>query len=313
MVTLNLPTGIISPMEVLPADKPFDDPDFLYQVKWDGVRMMAYLTKNGLVLINRRLHIRTDQYPELQELSRLVKVLPAVLDGEVVVLKNGKPSFSSVMSRDLTSSIRQISQLTKQLPIHYMVFDILYASQDLRNQPLQERQTVLKQVLTTDDNIHLVEDFDRGSTLLDAVKSQDLEGIVAKRRSSLYISGKKHRDWYKIKYRRVQDCVVGGYTLRGTLINSLLLGVYQDQQFIYVGRAGTGLKESEWGILTRELPASAISYSPFSNKPFSSRYHFVKPQLVVRVEFAEWTETLTLRSPVITGFSGHDASLCTFD
>lgn len=313
MVTITLPTGIIAPMEVLPADKPFDDPDFVYQVKWDGVRMISYLTHNGLILINRRLHFRTEQYPELQELIRLVKVLPAVLDGEVVVLKNGKPSFSSVMSRDLTSSPRQISQLKKLMPIHYMVFDILYASRDLRNQPLQERQAVLNQVLIPADNIHLVEDFDRGSTLMDAVKSQDLEGIVAKRRSSLYISGKKHRDWYKIKYRRVQNCVVGGYTLRGTLINSLLLGVYQDQQLIYVGRAGTGLKESEWGILTRELPASSISYSPFSNKPFSSRYHFVKPQLVVRVEFAEWTETLTLRSPVITGFSNHDASLCTFD
>lgn len=137
-----------------------------------------------------------------------------------------------------------------------------------------------------------------------------MEGIVIKRTSSPYVGGKKHRDWLKVKYRRIQYCVVGGYTLKGSTVNALLLGAYRDQDLVYIGKAGTGLRQADWSLLTKELPQMAISFSPFVNKPTAPGYYFVQPLLTLRVEFAEWTDSLTLRSPVITGFSTKPSSEC---
>lgn len=306
------PPGSIQPMDPILCREAFNDPDFVYQVKWDGVRMLAYLADGRVTLINKRRHIRTEQYPELQQLAGLVQESRAVLDGEVVVLKQGKPSFASVLSRDLSRG-RQVDHLLRQYPIHYMVFDLLWAGEDLRHLPLTERQAALAQTLVPTETVQAVENFDQGKSLFAAVKGQDMEGIVAKRRLSRYISGQKHRDWFKIKYRRAQYCVVGGYTLRGTRINALLLGVFRNQALMYVGRVGSGLKEAEWMVLTRELTRVEVASSPFANKPPGPGYHFVPPHLVVRVEFAEWTENLTLRSPVITGFSNDPPESCRWE
>lgn len=289
-----------------------ESPEYVYQVKWDGVRMLAYLSAGRVTLVNKNGHLRTGQYPELQELAFLLQVPSAILDGEVVVLKGGKPSFPSILKRDL-SSASQAGRLMKLYPLHYMVFDIPFAGRDLRNLTLTERQSILEKNLVTNDWVHTVENFTSGHSLFSAIKAQDMEGIVIKRSASLYIGGKKHRDWLKVKNRRIQYCVVGGYTLRGTMINALLLGVYHQEDLLYVGKVGTGLKQEEWNMLTRELPRMSIPHSPFVNKPPTQGYYFVHPRLTVKIEFAEWTESLTLRSPVIAGFSNKPADDCTLE
>lgn len=299
---------LVEPMVPVLVKEIIESPEYVYQVKWDGVRMLAYLSAGRITLINRRGHLRTGQYPELQELASLLKTSPAIVDGELVVLKNGKPSFASILKRDLSG--RQADYLKKLYPIHYMVFDITFAGRDLRSLPLAERQAILEQTLAKNEWIQTVENFYAGHSLFAAVKAQDMEGIVIKRAASPYIGGKKHRDWMKVKYRRTQYCVVGGYTLNGTMVNALLLGVYHHGDLIYVGKAGTGLRQEDWRMLSRELSRMSISYSPFVNKPPARGYYFVQPQLTVKVEFAEWTETLTLRSPVITGFSNKPADDC---
>ncbi|MGS0744860.1 non-homologous end-joining DNA ligase [Syntrophomonas erecta subsp. sporosyntropha] len=295
----------IKPMEPLPLDKVFDQPDFIYQVKWDGVRMLAYITSGQVQLVNKRQHLRTAQYPELQKLIRLVDGQEVILDGEIVVLQNGKPSFPAVMRRDLSGPDRAKSML-QQLPINFMVFDLLYlAGKDLCSTPLKERQQQLNKILHTDETILLVDNFPRGSDLFAAVKAQDMEGIVAKRHNSCYTQGKHHHDWFKIKYRRIQTCVIGGYTCRGKLINALLLGIYRDKELYYVGKVGSGLKSAEWLLLTTELPKILTRQSPFCNLPVHRKmadFYFIEPRLQAQIEFAEWTEKLTLRSPVIKGF-----------
>lgn len=303
--------ALIKPMEPVSYKEVFDNKNFLYQVKWDGVRMVAYIENSRVELINKKMHNRTRQYPELQKISQLIKVRNAIIDGEVVVLQDGKPNFPAVMRRDLCQSNISIQNLQHQLPIHYMIFDILhYNHKNLRSLPLEERKNILINEITYLPDIHLVEDFEQGSLLFSAIKVQNMEGIVAKKKQSKYISGKNHQEWLKIKYRREQFCVVGGYTLRNNKVNSLLLGVYQENQLLYAGKASSGLKSADLETLTIQLPKLHRDKSPFTNLNKTKENHYIEPLLTVKIEFAEWTENLHLRSPVIKHFANVSPDQC---
>lgn len=303
---------LIEPMMPILVKDITEGADYVYQVKWDGVRMLAYLSSGKVTLFNKRGNLRTEQYPELQELTALLRIPEAIVDGELVVLKKGKPNFPAILRRDLCGS-RQVNQVRALYPVHFMVFDMPFANRDIRALPLLERQSVLSRTLDENEWVQTVENFSEGASLFAAIKEQDMEGIVIKRALSPYVGGKKHRDWLKYKYRRTQYCVVGGYTLNQGMVNALLLGVYRDQNLLYVGKAGTGLRQEDWSILTKELPPMSMPTSPFANKPAAQGYFFVQPQLTLRVEFAEWTDTLTLRSPVIAGFSNKPPDECRLD
>lgn len=301
--------NLITPMSPIiydEYDEIFDDPDFLYQVKWDGVRMISYIKNNEVTLINRRLNSRTIQYPEFKNLADMIKGNNVtILDGEIIALVNGKPSFPTIMRRDNTSDIKKISLLTKVIPVIYMVFDILYLDgRDLRSLPWQERNKILIDTVQPNENIHIVESFNEGTSLFKAVKKQGLEGIVAKHKGSPYVSGKKHQYWLKIKYRRQLSCVIGGYTLNNKIINALLVGVYDNGELKYCGKVGTGLKTSEWSLLTKEINPLKTYDCPFKDFPLSeiNKVHFVKPYLTIQIEYAEWTPDIRLRAPSIISF-----------
>ncbi len=276
--------------------------------------MLSYIEGNQVRLINKRLNPRTIQYPELQQLPQLLSGHNAILDGEIIVLKDGRPSFPSVMRRDQCSASKTISYWSQHLPITYMLFDMVFLDKlNLTTLPFLERHDLLAQTLDlTSPLLHLVENFSEGKSLFEAVKANELEGIVAKRKSSSYIPGKQHRDWLKIKYRRSLNCVIGGYTMRSNQVNSLLLGLFQEEQLIYVGRAGSGLSEPDRQALSVRLPSLAVP-EPMFNR-FSSikipAATFTRPLLAVRVEFAEWTEHMQLRSPVIKEFLAIEPQQC---
>lgn len=293
---------LILPMEPIMREQVFDSEDFIYQLKWDGVRMLAYCGKNQVELINKRLNNRTAQYPELQALTSLLHGKQAVLDGEIVAFKDSRPNFPAVMRRDNARTEKSIAMLFKEVPVSYIIFDLLWdKDKDLRGLPLMERKQRLQDLLPPQDGIHIIEDFPSGSSLFTAVQAANLEGIVAKRKASPYLAGKKHRDWFKIKNRRRQTCVIGGYTRRNNIANSLLLGIYQEDILYYIGRAGSGLSESDWRELHSVLTSLQSDKLPFVSLPpkMAREAYFVKPDLVVEVEFAEWTENMHLRSPVI--------------
>lgn len=294
------PSPPIAPMEPVKREKPFDSQEHVFQVKWDGVRILAFFNGTDVTLQNRRLHNRTVQYPELQALSRLSKY-PVVIDGEVIALKDGKPSFPTVMRRDRVASAGTVSSLINVIPISYMVFDILYYHhQMITNLPWHKRHEILQDLFSKPaDPFHLVENFAGGITLFKEVQRMGLEGVVAKVRDSQYIPGGKSRLWQKIKNRPLLTCLIGGFTKRGENANSLLLGVFDQDQFLYVGRAGSGLKEDQWVSLTQVLLKIQTSSSPFVNPPKKTGITWVKPVHQVIVEYAEWTEETHLRSPVI--------------
>ncbi|MGE5405679.1 MAG: DNA ligase [Candidatus Saccharibacteria bacterium] len=293
------------PMEPTPCSKPLDDDDYVSQIKWDGVRMLLFYDGSQVRLQNRRLHDRTSQYPELQSIKNMADQ-SIVLDGEIVAFKEGKPHFPTIMRRDAARDQQQALFLMKRIPIAYQVFDILQAgSQKLLNKPWEERDQILRDVLDNSTNpFYIVDNLNNGLDLFENMKELQMEGIVQKHVSSPYLSGSKSKSWLKIKHRPRITCYIGGYTTRGHLANSLLLGLPEDEHLLYLGRAGSGLKESEWIILSDAMNSIRIDNSPFKYPPRIKESNWVKPLIQVEVEYAEWTEETKLRAPVIKSIVG---------
>ncbi|NLZ38042.1 MAG: hypothetical protein GX893_00345 [Firmicutes bacterium] len=289
---------------------------YLYQVKWDGVRIIAHIGGQKVWLHNRRFKERTFHYPELKKLSQLVKG-DAILDGDLVAFQQGKPNFPLLLKRDLlnpnaSAFAYKIKRLMKEIPVYYLVFDLLYHNGfDLRQKPLWERQGILQEILTTDDTVNCVESFSDGESLFQVVTAQKLEGVVAKAKDSHYIAGKKHRLWWKIKRRQQLLVAIGGYTEKNGQINALLVGAYFQNRFFYLGRVATGLSNQDLVILNSYLKAMTTDKSPFVNLPQAAKsYKWVIPQLTVLINFQEWTEDMRMRQPVIQGFTKNRPEEC---
>ena len=295
---------LIRPMEPVSAPKPFDSAAHYFLVKWDGVRMLVFKEGSTIRLQNRKGNPRTAQYPELQSLSGLIKATEALLDGEIVVLKSGKPSFARVLQRDLAGRESVIKALAGQMPCTYCVFDLLYLDgKDLSRLPLAERLQILAGSVNAEKPLYLNENFPSGIDLYRQVAEMELEGIVAKKKDSPYILGAKSDYWLKIKPRRRLLCVVGGVTVQQGAVRSLLLGAYHDGRLLYLGRAGSGLTGRDINLLKGYAAREAVSEPPFLNPPRSKNLLWLEPRLTVMIEFAEWTADLHLRAPVVTGFS----------
>lgn len=296
---MSFPYPPFPPMEPYPCEKPFESDKHVFQVKWDGVRMLLFYDGHRVILQNRRLHDRTLQYPELQHLPDLVQC-SVILDGEIIALREGKPSFPEVMRRDQALNPQRIKLLQRQIPVFYMVFDLLYLGHNsIMNRPLKDRQQMLRDVLKPSDQIQLVDSFASGTILFSEVQRLNLEGTVAKVKDSPYIPGGKNRLWLKIKNRRRIWVEIGGYTLRGQVINSILVGVREKSGLIYAGKVGTGLSEPDWAALTRLLTDMQVKSPPFINPPSGPNYYWVDPVLTAEIEYAEWTDRAQLRAPVI--------------
>lgn len=293
----------IKPMEPITTPQPFDSDHHIFQVKWDGVRILSFVEKDRVRLENRKFRKRTDQYPEMQSLSRQVSCHDAILDGEMISLKNGKPSFSRILQRDLIST--GIENKVMQIPVIYMVFDLLYLNgKNLTSLSWEERDEKLKKILRPSESIQITESIPgQGINFYQAVLNQKLEGIVAKERTSPYIIGGKTSHWQKIKPRRDMNCVIGGYILENGKIKSLLIGAYQEKKLKFLGKAGSGLSQSNLAELSSVLPSLNWDKSPFDPAPRKqNNWYWVKPILTLKVEYMEFTSEKQLRHPAIKGF-----------
>jgi len=297
------------PMEPLSATSIPASPGYVFQVKWDGVRMISLVDRDAVKLINKRGHERTAQYPEMQNLRTAFKGHQVIVDGEIVVMKRHKPDFPSVMQRDNARIESRIALLQCSLPVDYIIFDLLQIDNEpLFNLPLEERLSRLGELFSPQagSRFYLIDSFTDGQALFHQIEQAGLEGIVAKYRLSPYLPGKKHHHWFKIKVQQEMRCKVGGYVTRQERIKSLLLGIEQNGELIYVGKASIGIDETGWQRLARELEHWRVSASPFANTvPVSSQEitHFVQPILEVIIEYLEWTPQIHLRHPVIKGFA----------
>jgi bifunctional non-homologous end joining protein LigD len=279
----------ITPMLASLSDQPFDDPNWLFEIKWDGYRAVAF--------------------SELSGLSTTVNAKGAILDGEVVVLDDqGRPSFSLMQQRTGLRSRGRQTAPRPDLPILYYVFDLIYLDgYDLRRVVLEERKRVLREIVSDSEIVRYSDHFvGNGKSLFKVAKEKGLEGIIAKKANSCY-EERRSREWQKIKITQSVDCVIGGYTdPEGSrqYFGSLMLGLYNDKkQLIHVGNAGTGfnhalLKEVSLALKSVETPSN-----PFTGPTEPKKAHWVKPLRVAEVKFTEWThETseggLKLRAPV---------------
>jgi bifunctional non-homologous end joining protein LigD len=313
----------IHPMLATPVEKPFDDPEWLFEIKWDGYRAVSFLQDGKVRLVSRNQNDLTAEFPELHELSKLIKAKTVVLDGEVVALdERGRASFSLMQQR---TGIRKGGRRTgarRELQIVYYIFDLLYMDgYDLRRVALEQRKQVLSQIIEASDLVRYSDHFPQGLTLFEAAKKQGLEGILAKKRLSFY-EERRSREWLKIKVTQTVDCVVGGYTdPEGSrqYFGAIVLGLYDKQgRLIHVGQAGTGFNQAMLKEIWQLLKSLETNRNPFHGDVDAAHVHWVKPERVAEIKFTEWThETveggMKLRAPVFLGLrEDKEPKECTF-
>ncbi len=313
----------IHPMLAASVEKPFDDPEWLFEIKWDGYRAVSFLQDGKVRLVSRNQNELTGEFPELHELSKLIKAKNAVLDGEVVALDDeGKASFSLMQQRTgIRKGGRRVGA-RRELQIVYYIFDLLYLDgYDLRHVALEERKQALAQIIAPSDLVRYSDHFPQGLALFEAARQKGLEGILAKKRQSHY-EERRSREWLKIKVTQTVDCVVGGYTdPEGSrqYFGSIVLGLYDKKgRLIHVGQAGTGFNQAMLKEIWQVLKELETNRNPFYGDVDAAHVHWVKPERVAEIKFTEWThETveggMKLRAPVFLGLrEDKDPKECTF-
>ena len=295
----------VQPMLATLVDEPFDDDEWLFEIKWDGFRALAFLDRGRVRLTSRRQNDLTAEFPDLKEIASRVKARQAILDGEIVALdEEGRPSFSLMQQRGMG--------IGRGLAIVFYCFDLLYLDgYNLMRVDLEQRKELLARVLEPSARIRYSDHFlARGTDVFRVAADRGLEGIVAKRRAGCYIQ-KRSREWLKIKITKRQECVIGGYTEpRGSRehFGSIVLGLHDEKgRLVPVGQAGSGFNHKTHQDMWKRLQKLETAKSPFAFRPDSSRrVHYVRPELVAEIKFTEWTHEsdgggLKMRAPVFQG------------
>jgi len=292
----------IKPMLAVLQPEPFDSEDHVFELKWDGTRALAFVSPDGAHRFqNRRLYDITHRYPEIEVDAGGHK---AILDGEIVVMRDGKPSFMGLQDREHASSPFTIRLRSKESPATYVVFDILYRDgEDLTARPLMERKSILRETARPTRTVTLSDHIERdGKAYYAAVLERGLEGVIAKRKESRYAIGRRTRDWLKIKRRESIDAVVCGLTqgegVREDTFGSLILGLYEGDSMRYIGRVGTGFGDDLRRDLLRRCEA-LHGERPFPEEPDMTEpvKFWTRPGLVVEARFLEMTTDGMLRAP----------------
>jgi bifunctional non-homologous end joining protein LigD len=297
----------IEPMMAMLADRVPRGEGWLFEVKWDGVRAIAFLD-NEEVRLQSRSGLRCErQYPELAVMPHHIAASQAVIDGEIAVLDaKGVSQFHLIQPRIANTDPNTIAHLVRSTPVIYFAFDLLCLDgYDLRGVALDKRRELLNKVLTPGPAIRLSDVFPgAGEELLEAARENGLEGIVAKRAGSTYES-RRSREWLKIKIVGEQEFVIGGFTEpQGDrdYFGALVLGVHQDGELRWVGNVGTGFDQKLLAVLHARLQPLIAKKCPFAQRPKPDRgITWVKPLLVCQVKYGNWTPDDHLRAPVFVG------------
>lgn len=312
------------PMLASVGDGAFDDPAWSFEPKWDGIRAIA-ICGVDTTLVSRNDNDITIAYPELSAITNQLVAIDAVIDGEIVALADGVPSFQALQGRMHLRDRGAIEKAAKSLPVTYMAFDLLFLDgRSLIDEPLMERRRLLEEIAVPSSRFQISPSIaGEGKALFEAAKAQNLEGIVAKQLSSTYQPGVRSRAWLKIKTVFDADAVVVGWTegggARSGSIGSLVLAMYEGDTLRYVGNVGTGFNQRTMAEAMRRLRELASTASPFPpsavrNRPELKRAHWVAPQLVATVEYRQVTSAGRLRVPSFKGFRDDKApEECTFD
>jgi bifunctional non-homologous end joining protein LigD len=308
-----LPRTLV-PMKATSGDLP-EGPDWTYEVKWDGMRALAFVDHGALRVQSYNERDVTASWPELAELPAALPATSAILDGELVATDaEGRPSFGRLQQRMHLTKATEVAARAAEVPVTYVVFDPLHLDgHDLTGQPLRDRRRLLDELLDPAPHWRLSPLHDDGAALLAAADERGLEGVVAKRLDSVYEPGRRVRTWLKVKVRRRQEMVVGGWIpgegTRAGRIGALLVG-YHDAAgdgapLRFAGRVGTGFTEAELRRLDGIFGPLASDECPFDPPPPRAEMlrhpRWLEPVLVAELAFGEWTGDGRLRHPSYLG------------
>lgn len=315
--------GALEPMLAKPGALPHPEDDrWGYEVKWDGIRALGFADRGAWLMQSRRLEDVTARYPELATIAESLAERGAVLDGEVVALRDdGRPSFQLIQRRMGLTDPAVVQRRVGETPVDYIVFDLLHLDgASTRELPYAERRALLAELKLEGPRWRTPRHrVGGGSELLEAARRQGLEGVVAKRLDSPYRPGKRSGEWIKARVWRGQEFVIGGYIpgegSRSGRVGSLLVGYYdrraselgrgERQRLIFAGGVGSGLKQSDIDLLTRELKQLQRPDSPFDvgepRGPKARLAVWCEPELLCEVNWTEWTDEGTLRQPAFKG------------
>jgi len=299
--------GSIEPMTSTLVTAPPRGEDWLFEIKWDGVRALAFVDHEE-VRLQARSGLRCErQYPELAVIPHQLAAQQAVIDGEITVLDpKGVARFHLIQPRIANADPNAVAHLSRSTPVVYFAFDLLYLDgYDLQQVTLAERRKLLEEVVSPGGVLRLSTAFPgAGEELLAAARENGLEGIVAKHATSCYES-RRSREWLKIKIVDEQEFVIGGYTEpKGdrSYFGALVLGVYDDGKLRWVGNVGTGFDQKTLASIYKRLEPLVTKECPFAERPVPDRgMTWVKPELVAQVKYTEWTQDQRLRAPVFLG------------
>jgi bifunctional non-homologous end joining protein LigD len=299
--------SFIPPMLATLVGGPFDDPDWLFEIKWDGFRVEAVIDGDNVRLWTRKELDAAERYfgPFLEP-PTWVGARQAIVDGEVIALDDhGEPDFALLQAR-----IKGRGVVAEPIPFVYEVFDLLHLDgRSLLDEPLEERRRLLAAVLRPDPRVRLSEHIEAdGSAFFEAARARGLEGIMAKHRHSPYVPGKRTDRWQKIKIRPEQELIVGGWVKgagKAVDLGALLVGVYEDGGLRYAGKIGAGFTNSNRDEILAAVAPLASDEPPFAAPPpraAARNAQWLRPELVIRAEFAGWTADGLVRQAAFKGF-----------
>lgn len=286
-------TRHIKPMLIGQDGPAFDNPDWIFELKLDGERAIVYLDKKTTDLRNKRDRNMLTVFPELEKINKQIKK-PCILDGEFIVMKDGKPIFSEIQRRCLMSNSFKIKLASDSSPATFVAFDILnYDGKDVYTLPLMERKQLLSKAFTESEQMAMSRYVDSiGTKLYQLTEKEGLEGIVAKRKDSQYFFDKRTKDWIKCKNLQDDDYVICGYVIKSDFIANLVLAKYQDNVLVYSGSVPIGINSDSF---------KKISEVPKTNKMLKTTKRdvvWISPDLVCTVEFMMKNSKGGMRQPV---------------
>ena len=278
----------------------FDDKNYIYELKLDGIRCLAYIDKNSVDLRNKRNDKVLFRYPELSDIYKQLNCTNAIFDGELFILKDNKTDFYEMQRRSLMSDKFKIELASKNLPVSFSAFDILYKdNQQLTDIPLIERKEILQNSVKENDRISTTRYIEtEGKKLFELTTHNELEGIVAKKKDSKYYFGKRTKDWIKIKNYEDDDFVICGYIEKEANITSIIVAKYNQQnKLIYKGHVTLGVSNQALKIIKSQEILAAPLFDTKDNTIW------IVPNLVCTVKYMHKTESGGIRQPVFKGLS----------
>lgn len=287
--------------------EPFDSSEYIYEIKWDGYRCLAFLDSQTR-LQSRNLKNISYLFPELQLLHQKIRQPGCILDGEVIALRKGKPSFLELQKRAQLKKTERIKGMMRQIPVIYVVFDLLYLNyQPIYHNNLDIRRALLSSNIISEEELVLANFIEKkGTAYFESIVELGLEGVIAKKKDSPYLPGKRVKHWLKFKSKKLGNFLIAGFLLSPSdtrSIRSLILGAYFSGLFQYFGMVGTGFSEVELAAIRHELEKIQTEICPFIlNTVKEKNLVWTRPIIPCTVEYLELTDEGILRHPSFKKF-----------